>query len=58
MELLQQLTSIGAPALALMVAALLWDRNRLLNDLKSERAETKSVADRLIKLAEEMSKDD
>jgi hypothetical protein len=57
MELLQQLTSIGAPALALMVGALLWDRNRLLSDLKSERAETKSVADRLIKLAEEMSKD-
>lgn len=56
-QILSQITSIGAPALAMMVAGLLLDRKRILADLKQERAETKQVADRLLALAEQMSKD-
>lgn len=41
-----------------MVAALVWDRQRLLKELKSERMETQKVIERLLGLAERMSDDD
>ncbi len=51
MEILTTLTNVGAPGLAIMVGALLWERKEMRAELAAERLKTQTMMDRLIALA-------